>query len=49
MLDKFRRHLLRKRLKKEKRNLLLDFIEIKRKLKILDELDELDKKQEDNK
>ena len=43
MLGKFKRELLRKKLEKEKRKLLLDLMGIKRKLKILDQLDEKEK------
>jgi len=39
MISKIKRALLRKKLKKEKVALLKELIEVKRKLKILDELD----------
>ena len=44
MLGKFKRELLRRKLKKDQRNILLELMEVKRKLKILDELDEKNKK-----
>jgi len=43
MLDNLKRILLRKKLKKEKIRILYELMEIKRKIKILDELDEKDK------
>ena len=43
MVSKLKRILLRKKLKKEKVRLLCDLMEVKRKLKILDELDKEDK------
>ena len=44
-LSKFKRTLLRKKLKKEEFKLLADIMEIKRKLKILDKLDEKEKRE----
>ena len=43
MFSRLKRTILRKKLKKEKVRILCELIEVKRKLKILDELDEKDK------
>ena len=45
MINRIKRTLLRKRLKKDKLNILADLIEVNRKLKILDELDEKEKRE----
>ena len=43
MMNQLKRILARKKLKKEKRELLFQLMEIKRKMKILDKLDEAEK------
>ena len=43
MLAKWKRNLLRRELKKENRRLLMELMEVKRKLKILDEIDKKEK------
>ena len=44
MLNKLKRKILRKKLKKEKLDLLCDLIELNKKLKALDDMDEKEKK-----
>ena len=48
MINKIKRALLRKKLRKEQLHLLTELVEIKRKLKTLDELDEIKKKEKVN-
>ena len=43
MFDKFKRDLMRAKLKKEKFRILTELMEIKRKLKVLDDLDKKEK------
>ena len=44
MLDKIKRKMLRKKLEKEKMRLLSEFLAVKKRIKKLDELNELNKK-----
>ena len=44
MLNSVKRYILRKKLKKEKIKILLELAEVKKKLKMLDKLDEAEKK-----
>jgi len=44
MFDRLKRKILRRRLEKEKARLLVEYVAVKKKIKILDELDKKDKK-----